>query len=51
MRKYKGMTLVDIRETYEKDGQVLPGKKGISISPEVWEVIKSNFDYVNYIDP
>ncbi|KAF9521018.1 hypothetical protein BS47DRAFT_1378456 [Hydnum rufescens UP504] len=41
---FKGKVYVNIREYYEdkKDGQEKPGKKGIMLSLEQWEVLKRN---------
>src|SRR5436305_3480745 len=42
IRKYKGNCYVDIREFYEDDnGEKRPGKKGVSLSTEQWNLIKS----------
>ncbi|GAA5966530.1 hypothetical protein JCM21900_003563 [Sporobolomyces salmonicolor] len=39
-RKWKNTLQVDIRETYDKGGETLPGKKGISLTVEQWDRLK-----------
>ncbi|KAJ6645447.1 putative RNA polymerase II transcriptional coactivator [Pseudolycoriella hygida] len=46
---FKGKTYVNIREYYEKDGKVLPGKKGISLNLEQWQNFCSSIDEVNKV--
>ena len=47
VRKFKGKLLVDIREFYEDNGEMKPGKKGIALSKENWNKLK---DYMQVID-
>ncbi|KAF7981835.1 hypothetical protein HWV62_31361 [Athelia sp. TMB] len=47
VRSFKGTSMLDIREFYEKDGKELPGKKGISINEEQWAKIKDNADAID----
>ncbi|KAK9909758.1 hypothetical protein WJX75_007053 [Coccomyxa subellipsoidea] len=42
VRSFKGTPLVDIREFYDKDGQLLPGKKGIALTTEQWATVKAS---------
>lgn len=39
VRVYAGNVMVDLREFYEKDGEMRPGKKGISLKVEQWNAL------------
>jgi|AntAceMinimDraft_12_1070368.scaffolds.fasta_scaffold196058_1 hypothetical protein len=39
---YRGAVMVGIREFYDKDGKSLPGRKGISLGQEQWNVVCQN---------
>ena len=45
--EFRGRKLIDIREYYEKNGEMLPGKKGISLSLEQWKTLLKIADEVN----
>ncbi|KAI6222311.1 PC4 domain-containing protein [Aphelenchoides fujianensis] len=47
VRSFKGKTYVDIREYYEKDGKLLPGKKGVALNPEQYEALKGLLDTID----
>ncbi|KAJ3855491.1 transcriptional Coactivator p15-domain-containing protein, partial [Lentinula lateritia] len=43
VRSFKGSTFVDIREFYgDTEESMKPGKKGISLAPDQWEVLRSS---------
>ncbi|XP_055303610.1 RNA polymerase II transcriptional coactivator [Sitodiplosis mosellana] len=44
---FKGKVYVNIREFYQKDGDWLPGKKGIALSPEQWNALLEKSDEIN----
>jgi Transcriptional Coactivator p15 (PC4). len=39
VRKWKGKVLLDIREFYESNGEMKPGKKGISLNLEQYKIL------------
>lgn len=41
VRKFRGKAMVDIREFYESNGELLPGKKGICLSLSQWRKFAS----------
>lgn len=47
INEFRGRAMVDIREYYEKNGETLPGKKGISLSISQWEKLCSSIDEIN----
>ena len=42
VRKFRGKTLVDIREYYDSNGELKPGRKGISLTLEQYEKLKKS---------
>ncbi|THH06600.1 hypothetical protein EW145_g3975 [Phellinidium pouzarii] len=42
VRSFKSQLMVDIREFYGSEDDLKPGKKGISLSIEQWEELKTN---------
>ncbi|XP_014277543.1 RNA polymerase II transcriptional coactivator isoform X2 [Halyomorpha halys] len=36
VREFKGKVMIDLREYYDSDGEMKPGRKGISLSLQQW---------------
>ncbi|XVF61072.1 hypothetical protein PTKIN_Ptkin08bG0099700 [Pterospermum kingtungense] len=47
LRNWNGKIWVDICEFYVKDGKQLPGKKGISLSLDQWNVLRDHMDRID----
>ncbi len=46
VRSYRGSELVDIREYYEKNGQQMPGRKGLSMTLDQWRQFTAQLDLI-----
>ncbi|KAG5019460.1 hypothetical protein AAZX31_06G148900 [Glycine max] len=47
VRNWKGSIMVDIREFYVKDGKQLPGRKGISLTMDQWNVLRNHVEEID----
>ncbi|XP_033828751.1 activated RNA polymerase II transcriptional coactivator p15-like [Periophthalmus magnuspinnatus] len=48
VRDFKGKILIDIREYWmNQDGEMKPGKKGISLNPEQWNQLKEQISDID----
>ncbi|XP_038706265.1 RNA polymerase II transcriptional coactivator KIWI isoform X3 [Tripterygium wilfordii] len=47
VRNWQGKVWVDIREFYIKDGKQYPGKKGISLNMEQWNVLRNHVEEID----
>jgi hypothetical protein len=48
IRKFKGQTLIDIREYFSTDkGETKPTKKGISLTLDLWKKLKEHMGSID----
>lgn len=45
--EFKGKVYVNIREFYNADGDLRPGKKGIMLTTEQWQRFKASVDEID----
>ncbi|CAH1123000.1 unnamed protein product [Ceutorhynchus assimilis] len=44
---FKGQTYINIREFYDANGTLKPGKKGIALTPEQWQRLRASVDHID----
>ncbi|XP_059395346.1 SUB1 regulator of transcription a [Carassius carassius] len=48
VRDFKGKVLIDIREYWiDQEGEMKPGRKGISLNPEQWNQLKEQISEID----
>ncbi|XP_023231488.1 activated RNA polymerase II transcriptional coactivator p15 isoform X2 [Centruroides vittatus] len=47
VREFRGKVMVDIREYYDSNGDLKPGKKGICLSLDQWNSLKEHIDSID----
>eukprot|EP00762_Andalucia_godoyi_P007940 ANDGO_01290.mRNA.1 RNA polymerase II transcriptional coactivator KELP len=47
LSRFLGKLLIDIREYYDKDGQSLPGTRGISLTRPQWDTLKASIAIID----
>ncbi|KAG9353736.1 hypothetical protein JZ751_011858 [Albula glossodonta] len=48
VRDFKGKVLIDIREYWmDQEGEMKPGRKGISLNPEQWNQLKQQISEID----
>jgi Transcriptional Coactivator p15 (PC4) len=45
--EFKGKPLINIRDYYERDSEVLPGKKGVVLNVDQWKLIKEKIGEID----
>ncbi|KAF9447493.1 ssDNA-binding transcriptional regulator, partial [Macrolepiota fuliginosa MF-IS2] len=49
VRAFKNIPLLDIREFYGTGSEEKPGKKGISLTLEQWQVLRANVETIDQL--
>ncbi|KAF5836365.1 transcriptional Coactivator p15-domain-containing protein [Dunaliella salina] len=47
LSQFKGKTYVAVREFFLKDNQEMPGKKGLNMTPEQWDILKKGIPNIS----